>query len=220
MGESIEQMAVVHAEQQAKDLALLDKAKVAIEEATTIDEVRSIRDHARALEAVARRVEYGEILQQRCTAIKLRAERKAGELLRSLNLSAGRPGGNLTLGDMNISKNESSRWQRIADIPESDFESKLEDNPSEREMLRLAAALTKADEPEPAPQPDPEPTPPNPDQPVTSGYWVLAEGEGLNRVSDAAGVPVVALLDGDGVVAGYFLDQKLAEKLASILNAM
>lgn len=215
MTQSIEQMAVVHRQEQAKDLALLDRAQAAIQEATTVAEAKQIKDEAHALEVYAKRVEYGSVLQQRCAEIKLRAERKAGELLRKLALKPGPTGASLS--SLNISNNESSRWQKIATIPDEVFDGALAENPSESSLLRIASSLAKEDEPA---VPKPVVVEPEPNQEPSPGYWVLAEGEGLDRVSAAAGIRVVALLDGEGTVVGYILDQDLAEQMASILNAM
>lgn len=216
MPQSIEQMAVVHREEQAKDLALLDRAQAAIQEATTVAEAKQIKDEAHALEVYAKRVEYGSVLQQRCTEIKLRAERKAGELLRKMALKPG-PSGD-SLSTLNISRNESSRWQKIATIPDEVFAEALAENPTESGLLRLASSLAKDDEPTPEPPSVDEQ--PEPNQSPSPGYWVLSDGEGLDRVSAAAGIRVVALLDGEGTVVGYLLDEELAEQMASILNAM
>ena len=218
MAQSLEQITDAHLISQEQRLAQLEAAKTAIERATTIDEANEYRNQAEVLEVYYLRVESSTILADRCNEIKLRAERKIGEMLRQLDLSPG-PSNGQSLGDMDISRNQSSKWQRLATIPDETWEEAIQEGPSEAALLRLAKALEKAQEEPPAPEPiiDHEPTP---NQPITQGYWVLAEGEGLTKVSDAAGVPVVALLDGDGVVAGYFLDHALAEQVATILNAM
>ena len=71
-------------------------------------------------------------MQNRCAEIKIRAERKAGGMLAETEKNpGGRPAENRShdgtgfspkLSDMGITKNDSSRWQSIASIPEGEFE--------------------------------------------------------------------------------------------------
>jgi len=72
-------------------------------------------------------------MQNQCAEIKLRAERRAGELLKEqarepgqtdktirshgATISAAMP----KLEDIGINKSQSSRWQQIADVPEDKF---------------------------------------------------------------------------------------------------
>jgi hypothetical protein len=81
--------------------------------------------------------------QRRACEIRLRAERKAGELLKAMEKAKSR-GSNQhqershdataprTLADPGISKNQSSRWQQLAEIPKDQFEAALagSDKPS------------------------------------------------------------------------------------------
>ncbi|MCI0349196.1 MAG: hypothetical protein L0Z53_07205, partial [Acidobacteriales bacterium] len=73
-------------------------------------------------------------MQNACAEIKLRAERRAGELLREMELkdhTANLPKSHdvtldkPTLSDLGIGKMQSSRWQAIAEIPEETFEAHL-----------------------------------------------------------------------------------------------
>jgi hypothetical protein len=57
-----------------------------------------------------------------------RAERKAGELLPEQITRGGDPKSHdTTLKDLNISRDQSSNWQRIAEIPEDKFEKEIRD---------------------------------------------------------------------------------------------
>jgi hypothetical protein len=65
-------------------------------------------------------------VQNRAAELKLRAERKAGQILADLKLRGGdrrskRHGALLKLDDLGISRDQSKRWQRLASVPESDF---------------------------------------------------------------------------------------------------
>jgi hypothetical protein len=125
---SLETLTDDHQEQFGSQVALLDEARQAIQKATTVREVKEVKDRAEAIELYAKRAEYGEILAQKCVEIRLRAERKAGELLsESQKHKGGKP---VTVDDgleepptleaLGLTRNQSSKWQKIATIPESD----------------------------------------------------------------------------------------------------
>ena len=65
--------------------------------------------------------------QNRCAELKLHCERKAGRLLAELHLGRGRLGkkkwshDGTILKDLGINKNQSSRWQMEAEVPDSLF---------------------------------------------------------------------------------------------------
>lgn len=109
----------------------------AIAEAYAVDEVKELRDKARALEVYAQQARNTEAERQACE-IRLRAEQRGGELLKEREMAkAGRPPnrsdettnyrGAQTLSELGISKQQSSDWQRLADIPRKDFDADLSD---------------------------------------------------------------------------------------------
>ena len=55
------------------------------------------------------------------TAIKLSAERKAGELLAAMPKSVNRHSSTSTVTELGITHTQSSRWQRAAKVPEEAF---------------------------------------------------------------------------------------------------
>src|SRR3954464_5379765 len=96
----------------------------AIAEAHAVDEVKDIRDKALAIEMYARLAQNVETERRACE-IRLRAERRAGQLLRDMEKLKGRPGkasSATMLSDLGISYDQSSNWQQLADVPEDDFE--------------------------------------------------------------------------------------------------
>ena len=149
MAHSIEQLTDHHQAAEGAQLALLDQAQAAIEAATTVREVKDIRDKAEALEIYAKRAEYSGMLQKRCSEIKLRAERRAGVLLRELVKHGGdrtKPAERPTLSGLGVSPKQGANWQRIADMPDDEFEAAVQEVTSERELLRRAKALEQAAE--------------------------------------------------------------------------
>jgi hypothetical protein len=124
----------------------------AIDAAYEVDEVKDIRDKAIALEAYSKQARNKEA-ERRAREIRLRAERKAGKLLRAMKKAKGaaQPGigraggtrsdGPTALRDLGISKEQSSNWQKLADVPEDEFEAALVDptqTPSTIGIIRSA----------------------------------------------------------------------------------
>jgi hypothetical protein len=122
-------------------LVRYEAARNALQAAASVDEVKDIRDKAQAMAAYARQAKDTE-LQAWAAEIKLRAERKAGELLKEMEHSgerltkdSGRPekvsspmthiSQPKTLADLGIARNDSSKWQKLAEIPEETFERKI-----------------------------------------------------------------------------------------------
>jgi hypothetical protein len=113
----------------------------AIGAAYEVDEVKDIRDRAAALEHYSRQAHNVEAERQ-CCEIRLRAERKAGQLLAKTEKAKGArgqlsgrdgsggrvlrpPESEKTLADLGITKDQSSQWQRLAAVPEPQFEAAL-----------------------------------------------------------------------------------------------
>lgn len=115
-----------------------DAARHALAEAVRIDEVKQIRDVAVAAQEYARQAKDRELIDN-ATEIRVRAERRAGQLLRQMKEQGARrarggTGANQheqkyhddtsapTLADIGITKLQSSRWQRKADLSDDAFE--------------------------------------------------------------------------------------------------
>lgn len=140
-------------------LALYDGMCRAIDAAYTADEAKDIRDKALAFEVYSRQAKNIEAERRACE-IRLRAERKAGELLRDMEKARGatEPGTNrgttrsrdttastTTLRDLGISKQQSSDWQRLAAVPEDDFEAALSDRNKKPTTAGIIRDATLAD---------------------------------------------------------------------------
>lgn len=111
-------------------LVRYEAARTALAEAHRVDEVKDIRDKAEAMAAYARQAKDQELILW-ATEIKVRAERRAGEMLMNSRTSGQRAGsgGSLkkeskpaTLSDIGISNDQSSRWQQLASMSEEHFE--------------------------------------------------------------------------------------------------
>lgn len=130
------------------ELALqhFDQAKYHLAIAKDIDEVKQVRDQAEALRQYIRQQGASLEMQNQCAEIKLRAERRAGEMLGETELSKGGEWehkehqlhdvtGALTLEDLGISKIQSHRWQLEAGVPEEQFEQWLAEIKARKEEL-------------------------------------------------------------------------------------
>lgn len=144
------------------ELVHFDTARRALALATSIDEVKTIRDKAEALRAYVKQQRGGLEMQNQCGEIKLRAERRAGELLREMEKNeGGRPAetGNAmlpvseppTLADLGIERMQSSRWQMIAEMPEEQFEQHIAETKADGKELTEAGLLRAARLAEPEP---------------------------------------------------------------------
>lgn len=112
------------------ELIHFDAARKALAEAHRIDEVKLIRDQAEALRIYVRQQGQSLEMQNQAAEIKLRAERRAGEMLagRDMNKGAATPLHDESalaipkLSELGISESQSHRWQTEASLPNEVFE--------------------------------------------------------------------------------------------------
>lgn len=136
-------------------LAKLDKATQMLAEAKTLDEVKSIMDVAEAARTYARAAKLGLEAANHAAEVKIRAERKAGELLKQLERNAPKGNGSNqfakhsgveypaseyreVLEDQDIPTTTAFRWQTVAAIPEKKFEQHI------AEVIETGGELTTA----------------------------------------------------------------------------
>lgn len=119
-------------------LAAYDRARVALAEATRVDEVLSIRAEIEHVKLYAKQIRDRRLLAE-ATTIQARAERRLGELLLEAEkcgwIGRGRPKKDVaadlapplrfTLQEAGIDRNLSARVQKLAKLPEDEFETGL-----------------------------------------------------------------------------------------------
>jgi len=89
---------------------------------TTVDDVKKIRDQAEAIRAYAKKVKAGLVVQNRAAAVKIMAERRAGQLLARGGERRGGPKLHReTLLPPEVTKIQSHRWQTIAQVPDAEI---------------------------------------------------------------------------------------------------
>jgi phage N-6-adenine-methyltransferase len=118
-------------------LSKMEYAKRLLAETKSIDEVKAIRDTAEALRLYAKQAGLSLAIQNLCAEIKLRAERRAGELLGQLPREPGRrtdlttssrgeirsePTYTQLLQHAGIDDSAAYRYQRVAAVPQPIFE--------------------------------------------------------------------------------------------------
>lgn len=174
----------------------------AIDACYQVDEVKIVRDKALAIELYAMQAKNIEAERRACE-IRLRAERKAGELLKSMPKSkGGRPENSeqpapssfaKTKEEAGISDDQAKRWQKLADIPQEEFEAALrgEGKPSTNGILN----------------PNPGPPPVN-----SSSLWVWGRLKDFERDG-------ILNLDASELLANMTLEmQRDAVRLAPLVS--
>ena len=112
------------------ELKALHAADRGIAENSDLKEVKAIRDRSEAARHYAQSIGLGLTIQNQAAEVKLRAERRAGQLLTGLIKCGGdrksiAHNENLKLSDFGIDHNQSARWQREASVPDDMFEEYL-----------------------------------------------------------------------------------------------
>lgn len=131
------------------DLTYFNRARIALAKAVNLREVKEIRDKTEALRVYAKQAGEAAAMERQCAEIRLRAERRIGELL-AATVRRGNPqlSSRVTigLGKLGITRNQSSKWQLLATLPEPDFERYVSTSrePTTAGVLRLVKARERA----------------------------------------------------------------------------
>jgi hypothetical protein len=120
----------------------------AIDAAHNVDEVKDIRDQAARLEHYARQAQNTDA-ERRAAEIRLRAERKAGQIISKMPKAKPGPNGVRststtdppTLEELGITKDQSSQWQKLGEMKQRDFDLAIGESvkpPTTKGILRIA----------------------------------------------------------------------------------
>lgn len=129
-------------------LSLLESARNNLAEVKNFKEAKHYADIAAAARDYAKRAKLGLEAQNDAAAIYARYARRAGEFLRQIeseqgqrndmpvvitSSNSGRSSGKVeTYKELGISTGAANRWQQLADIPEIEFEKRLDEDRKER----------------------------------------------------------------------------------------
>lgn len=143
------------AEDVSKQLVALHEVSRTLSETSRIEDVKAIRDQAEAVRVYCKSALTGLDIQNRAAEIRLRAERRAGQLLAKLNLRGGdrKSNGNhrrLTLLDLGITNYQSKCWQKEARVSQEVFEQYIWHTRSKRREVTSAGLMRLAAEQRPA----------------------------------------------------------------------
>lgn len=130
-------------------LAKIGEARRALALAQTLDDVLSIRDQAKAWHECMKIVGESLEAQNDAAEVKLRAERKAGEMLAAMEKNKGaadptRSHDVTTLEDLGIAKMQSLRWRKEAAVDDDTFEQYLANCRREQREITQAGLLNIA----------------------------------------------------------------------------
>lgn len=121
-------------------LTKLDAIKTALANVVCVATCKQLRDKAQAIAVYCRTQTDCKAIERNATIIRLKAERRLGELLGKTVRKGSKcnPGKHIPEG---ITRIQSSRWQAIARLPEKQFEAHLKSkNPSTKALVALAIA--------------------------------------------------------------------------------
>lgn len=140
-------------ENQSQELVLLSQAHAALLEACTVEEVRDVRDRIEAVRSYAKKARLGREMVVEASALRLRSERRLGQVLQQLPLAKAARGNQYQAGDddekteqvrlqdLGITKSDSSRLQRIAAVPEDQFQAYVKECMTAGRECSTAACL-------------------------------------------------------------------------------
>lgn len=193
-------------------LARMQTANRLLAEARTIDEVKDVRDKAEAARLYAKQAGLGLEMQNHCAEIKIRAERKAGELLAEMPKQDGGDAARTRLHhatesppkleDLGITKVQSHRWQQVASVPEPVFEQHVAKAKEANQELTTAGVMTLA-----------------------KNVQRQTDQEAVQRVVDLAGDPEgklakarLRLAVSKGIAAAHELTRLVPEAASSVMD--
>lgn len=144
---------------EAPQMLSVERAREFLAKSKSVDEVRDVADKAKAVALYLRSRDASIESQNDAAEIRLRAERRLGELTSELPKQHGARGkagpgrgkngvaqsdsvlSPPTLAEQGIKKQDAAKWQQLAKIPEKKFEKFVEETKAKGERLTSSAPL-------------------------------------------------------------------------------
>lgn len=124
-------------------IRLLETGQKALADARSVGEVKTIRDQAAAIAMYLRQQQLSEEAARDAAELKVRAERRLGEMIKPSRGNPDRVSGFAGLPE-DVSHKQSSRWQRVASVPQRAFEKYVEQCREEKAEITTAAVMRLA----------------------------------------------------------------------------
>lgn len=134
-------------------LLTVEKARQFLEQSKNVDEVRDVADKAKAVALYLRSRSASIESQNDAAEIRLRAERRLGELTKELPKQTGGHAAKArsqnatevkpppTLAQQGIDKRDAHKWQQLAAIPEKKFDKLITETRAKGERITASAPL-------------------------------------------------------------------------------
>ena len=135
-------------------LARLEQVENALVEVRTIDDAKGLRDMAIAIEVVGKKVVRSREVVFKAAETRLLAEQAVGKMLQTMEKAeGGRPAENpssyttglQTLKDLGLNRDQSSKWQKIADLPKATLAAYFEKARKRLQPVTTSGAVRLAD---------------------------------------------------------------------------
>jgi hypothetical protein len=110
---------------EAEYLAAVAQMRELVDQIASVEGAKELAAQARAAEVYAKRAKLGRENELRALVVRRYAERRAGELLIAMRDGAGRLP-DRTVSELNISRVESHRWQKLAALDDEAFEAMMQ----------------------------------------------------------------------------------------------
>lgn len=155
--------------EESREIIELGEAIRLLSRVSTVDDAKQLINLAEAARVYARKAELGLEAQNHAAEIKVKAQRRAGEILRSMEFSKGAatplhdetalslP----THDDIGVSRRDAHIWQKIAAMPETVFEEKIAGMKGDGSEITTSAIYREALKAVAADKPPAPPLPPN-----------------------------------------------------------
>lgn len=171
------------------------RASSALAQAQTIQQTKKILDVAHAAEIYAKRQKLGEEAMGMAASIKVEALRKLGEMLKATPRAKGEilrgsisvPRGNDadTLAELGLTKKESAVAQKLAALPDEDFNQVRDGHVSIAKAIAAVESTKPKAAPPPAADPEPENFGPDADELEAQAKAEAADAVWLQKLLDS-----------------------------------